>query len=89
MNNDEKMLELVKFINQFDENYKIQNAIDDEMYNLFEELNIPEEEYEDYIDFYDDMVLKYNKNDHIVSNVRYDKHGEIIGFVPYEKKEKE
>ncbi len=86
-NKQEKMLELIRLINQFDENYNIQNAIDDEMYRLFDELNIPEKEQEDYIDFYDDMIIKRDENDNIISNVVYDKNGEIIGFKPFKKKE--
>ena len=80
----EKILEMVKLINQFDEDPDIQNAIDDKIENIVNEIGMSEKEEREYWKFYDDLILR-KKEDKIFSNIIYN-DGEIVDIKPFLEK---
>jgi len=73
---DDKMIEMLNYINQFSENSNIQNTIDDEVFKIMEEAEMTEEEQDEYWDFYQK-----------IENLTFDKHNYIIDFKPFSRKE--
>jgi len=66
---DEKVKELIRLINTFSENINIQNAIDDQVYDIMEDYRFTQKEMIDFWHFYQEY-----------DNFIQDEHGEVVSY---------